>query len=150
MFSKPTGLTTPITRESTILHPIPTVLKTLYAPPNTTVTSPSTATTLNSNRLLINRSDGAKEDEVTSSEEIRMENLTSIQLPHTITEQEAIFESAAKLLFLAVKWAKSIPSFNQIAVRDQNLLLEDCWAELFIIMSAQYGLPIGSEYKFFL
>lgn len=28
---------------------------------------------------------------------------------------------------------------------DQNLLLEESWAELFVIMSAQYGLPIESK-----
>ncbi|XP_055318477.1 photoreceptor-specific nuclear receptor-like [Sitodiplosis mosellana] len=85
-----------------------------------------------------------KEDEVSSSEEI-----LTMQLPAatssaagTPTSQEIVFESAAKLLFLAVRWTKSIPSFNQLNNNDQNLLLEESWAELFIIMSAQYGLPI--------
>lgn len=88
----------------------------------------------------------AKEDEVSSSEETRaLSSFSAVNLSNSMSEQEAIFESAAKLLFLAVKWAKSMPSFNQIGVHDQNLLLEDCWAELFVIMAAQYGLPIGSK-----
>lgn len=30
---------------------------------------------------------------------------------------ENVYESAAKLLFLAVKWARTIPSFLQVALR---------------------------------
>lgn len=90
----------------------------------------------------------AKEDEVSSTEETRaLSSFSAVNLSNSMSEQEAIFESAAKLLFLAVKWAKSIPSFNQITAHDQNLLLEDCWAELFVIMAAQYGLPIGSKWQ---
>lgn len=89
----------------------------------------------------------AKEDEVTSSEETKLMNAPNY-LPNFAYsyafDREAICESAAKLLFLAVKWAKSVPSFNHISVRDQNLLIEESWAELFVITSAQYGLPIES------
>lgn len=97
---------------------------------------------------LPSKSKDGKEDEVSSSEEI----LTiHTNLPATSTangetnSQDVVFESAAKLLFLAVRWTKSIPSFNQLNTNDQNLLLEESWAELFVIMSAQYGLPIESE-----
>lgn len=90
--------------------------------------------------------DIAKEDEVSSSEEIRLHEIPANIRNTFITyaESEAVFESAAKLLFLAVKWAKSVPSFNQISAGDQSILLEECWAELFVITSAQYGLPIES------
>lgn len=87
-----------------------------------------------------------KEDEVSSSEEILTIQLPTTSSAGTPTSQEIVFESAAKLLFLAVRWCRSIPSFNQLNNNDQNLLLEESWAELFIIMSAQYGLPIESEY----
>lgn len=88
-----------------------------------------------------------KEDEVSSSEEILTihTNLQTASIAHSASSQEIVFESAAKLLFLAVQWTKSIPSFNQLNANDQNLLLEESWAELFVIMSAQYGLPIESE-----
>lgn len=90
----------------------------------------------------------AKEDEVTSSEETKlmdMPNYLPSAFSHTYSlERETISESAAKLLFLAVKWAKSVPSFNHILPRDQNILIEETWAELFVITSAQYGLPVES------
>lgn len=88
-----------------------------------------------------------KEDEVSSSEEILTmhTNLAATLTANSSSSQEMVFESAAKLLFLAVRWTKSIPSFNQLNANDQNLLLEESWAELFVIMSAQYGLPIESE-----
>lgn len=94
-----------------------------------------------------------KEDEVSSSEEILAVH-TNLSATPTLNangdtnNQEVVFESAAKLLFLAVRWTKSIPSFNQLNANDQNLLLEESWAELFVIMSAQYGLPIESESHF--
>lgn len=89
-----------------------------------------------------NNSSG-KDDEVTSSEETQNTNFTNLR---TNFKKEAIFESAAKLLFLAVKWARSVPSFSQLPVRDQTILLEESWAELFVITSAQWGLTIDNEF----
>lgn len=89
-----------------------------------------------------------KEDEVSSSEEILPATTSSTAAPTATTtpiNQEVIFESAAKLLFLAVRWSKTIPQFAQLNVNDQNLLLEESWPELFLIMSAQYGLQIESK-----
>lgn len=82
------------------------------------------------------RTPTASEDEVSSSEEI------TTKLP--TNSVEAIFESAAKLLFLAVKWVRSVPSFVQLSFKDQTTLLEDSWAELFVITAAYWGLPIES------
>ncbi|CAO1408906.1 unnamed protein product [Diamesa serratosioi] len=86
----------------------------------------------------------AKDNEVTSSEE------TFIPIPSatdtsTMKSTQALYDSATKLLFLAIKWAKSIPSFNQLPITDQRRLLNDSWAELFVIAAAQWGLPIDDE-----
>lgn len=110
-------------------------------------TTSTTATTSSALGKLV--SAVAKEDEVSSSEEIQSINLSAINSSEPNTDQEAVFESAARLLFLAVKWAKSIPSFSQINSHDQILLLEECWAELFVILAAQYGLPITSGSQIF-
>lgn len=59
--------------------------------------------------------------------------------------EDAVFESAAKLLFLAVKWAKSMASFAQLPLDDQTRLLEESWAELFVVTAVQYGLAAESE-----
>ncbi|XP_025829918.1 nuclear receptor subfamily 2 group E member 1-like [Agrilus planipennis] len=59
---------------------------------------------------------------------------------------ENIYESAAKLLFLALKWAKTIPSFLQLSCRDQSILLEESWNELFILTAAQWDLPIDENF----
>ncbi|XP_037036809.1 nuclear receptor subfamily 2 group E member 1-like isoform X1 [Bradysia coprophila] len=77
-----------------------------------------------------------KEDEVSSSEEVRREN------DEMNDKREVIFEFAAKLLFLAVKEVCEMPLFTQIPVRDQTILLEECWSELFVITAAQYGFSI--------
>ncbi|PSN45138.1 hypothetical protein C0J52_18292 [Blattella germanica] len=63
----------------------------------------------------------------------------------TLLPAENVYESAAKLLFLAVKWARSIPSFLQLTFRDQAILLEEAWSELFVLSSAQWALPVDEE-----
>ncbi|RZB40586.1 nuclear receptor subfamily 2 group E member 1-like [Asbolus verrucosus] len=55
---------------------------------------------------------------------------------------ENVYESAAKLLFLAIKWARSIPSFLQLSYRDQSILLEESWSELFVLTAAQWAFPV--------
>ncbi|XP_011297878.1 nuclear receptor subfamily 2 group E member 1-like [Fopius arisanus] len=112
----------------------------------------------------------AKEDEVTSSEEansirpceqqkdtvgcfrssLRLAPLPGIAT--TLTEYsvstqpllppENVYESAAKLLFLAVKWARSIPSFLELSFRDQAILLEESWSELFVLTAAQWNFTM--------
>lgn len=79
-----------------------------------------------------------KEDEVSSSEEVRKEN------DEMNDKREVIFEFAAKILFLAVKEVCEMPLFTQIPLRDQTVLLEECWSELFVITAAQYGFSIES------
>ena len=53
---------------------------------------------------------------------------------------ESVYESAAKLLFMSIKWARSVPSFLQLNDSDQTLLLEDSWAQLFVIGLAQWSI----------
>ncbi|XP_052901721.1 nuclear receptor subfamily 2 group E member 1-like [Anopheles moucheti] len=105
----------------------------------------------------------AKENEVTSTGEDSppRSGATTQQYQHQLlfspagtvgpmhggkSETDMLLESAAKLLFLAVKWAKTVPSFLQLPANDQKLLLEEAWAELFVITAAQWGLPIDNEF----
>ncbi|XP_023245725.1 nuclear receptor subfamily 2 group E member 1-like [Copidosoma floridanum] len=55
---------------------------------------------------------------------------------------ENVYEFAAKLLFLAVKWPRSISSFLQLPYRDQAILLEESWCELFVLTAAQWNFPV--------
>ena len=55
---------------------------------------------------------------------------------------ENIYESAAKLLFMSVKWSRSIPSFQQLPPGDQQLLLESGWSQLFILSLAQWAVSV--------
>ncbi|XP_048778408.1 nuclear receptor subfamily 2 group E member 1-like isoform X2 [Ostrea edulis] len=62
------------------------------------------------------------------------------------SNQECMFETTAKLLFMSVKWARSIPSFLQLLFRDQAILLEESWCELFVLSAAQWSLNIDIGY----
>ncbi|RWS02605.1 photoreceptor-specific nuclear receptor-like protein [Dinothrombium tinctorium] len=56
--------------------------------------------------------------------------------------QESVYETSARLLFMAVKWAKNLPSFASLTFRDQVILLEESWAELFLLCAIQWCLPL--------
>ena len=70
-----------------------------------------------------------------------------LQYPHELTQSyfsspETICEAAARLLFMSVKWAKNVPAFLSLPFRDQALLLEEGWRELFVLGAAQFQMPI--------
>lgn len=84
-----------------------------------------------------------------------MDQNTTVAPPHSSTDtptenplyngplsSDCTFETAAKLLFMSVKWAKNIPSFLQLPFRDQAILLEESWCELFVLSAAQWSLNI--------
>ncbi|CAG2100847.1 unnamed protein product [Medioppia subpectinata] len=55
---------------------------------------------------------------------------------------ESIYETSARLLFMAVKWAKNLPSFANLTFRDQVILLEESWAEIFLLSAIQWCIPL--------
>ncbi|XP_041107452.1 nuclear receptor subfamily 2 group E member 1 [Polyodon spathula] len=58
---------------------------------------------------------------------------------------ESVCESAARLLFMSIKWAKSVPAFSTLPLQDQLILLEEAWRELFVLGIAQWAIPIDSN-----
>ncbi|XP_070542100.1 photoreceptor-specific nuclear receptor-like isoform X2 [Ptychodera flava] len=58
---------------------------------------------------------------------------------------ESVYETSARLLFMAVKWAKNLPSFSALPFRDQVILLEEAWSELFILSAIQWSMPLEAS-----
>jgi nuclear receptor subfamily 2 group E member 1 len=56
--------------------------------------------------------------------------------------RENISETAARLLFMNVRWAQHVPAFSSLPYRDQLLLLEESWRELFVLSASQFNLPV--------
>lgn len=50
-----------------------------------------------------------------------------------------VYEPAAKLLLLTVKWLYTVPSFLQLKRTEQCSLLCSNWREIFILTAAQYS-----------
>ncbi|BFZ09550.1 hypothetical protein BsWGS_12589 [Bradybaena similaris] len=63
-------------------------------------------------------------------------------LPHYPNNPDAICEAAARLLFMSIKWTKTVPAFVALPFRDQVLLLEESWRELFVLGAAQFQIPL--------
>ncbi|KAL6051372.1 hypothetical protein STEG23_036359 [Scotinomys teguina] len=57
---------------------------------------------------------------------------------------DGIHETSARLLFMAVKWAKNLPVFSNLPFRDQVILLEEAWNELFLLGAIQWSLPLDN------
>uniref|UniRef100_A0A8C6YD70 Photoreceptor-specific nuclear receptor n=1 Tax=Naja naja TaxID=35670 RepID=A0A8C6YD70_NAJNA len=62
--------------------------------------------------------------------------------PHPAAGPESVYEISARLLFMAVKWAKNLPVFSNLPFRDQVILLEEAWSELFLLCAIQWSLPL--------
>ncbi|KAL4717704.1 hypothetical protein ACJJTC_000853 [Scirpophaga incertulas] len=58
------------------------------------------------------------------------------------TEPEAICESAARILFMNVKWARNVPAFAALSLSDRLTLLVESWRELFVLGTAQFLYPV--------
>uniref|UniRef100_A0AC35U3N4 Nuclear receptor domain-containing protein n=1 Tax=Rhabditophanes sp. KR3021 TaxID=114890 RepID=A0AC35U3N4_9BILA len=48
-------------------------------------------------------------------------------------------ELSARILYMAIKWAKSLPSFSQLNANDQIVLLKANWSDLFILSALQFA-----------
>nr|XP_027205849.1 nuclear receptor subfamily 2 group C member 1-like [Dermatophagoides pteronyssinus] len=55
---------------------------------------------------------------------------------------DSFYEISAGLLFTGVKWIKNLPSFASLGFRDQIVLLEESWTEIFILNAIQWSLPL--------
>lgn len=52
---------------------------------------------------------------------------------------DGLYDPAAKLLTICIRWLHSIDSFVQIKPTEQSTLLNNNWKELYIITAAQYS-----------
>lgn len=59
--------------------------------------------------------------------------------------QETMYECSARLLFVAIRWAKNLPSFANLPFRDQVILLEEAWSELFLLCAIQWSMPMETS-----
>ena len=46
---------------------------------------------------------------------------------------------------MSVKWAKNVPAFLSLPFRDQLILLEESWRELFVLGAAQFCIPLEAS-----
>ncbi|XP_030850045.1 nuclear receptor subfamily 2 group E member 1-like [Strongylocentrotus purpuratus] len=61
------------------------------------------------------------------------------------TSPDNLLEVTARLLFTSVKWAKNITCFRLLPFRDQLILLEETWRDLFLMGMCQWAVPLESD-----
>ncbi|XP_065056054.1 nuclear receptor subfamily 2 group E member 1-like isoform X2 [Rhopilema esculentum] len=71
----------------------------------------------------------------------QMQLLGNFSLPPLINPDK-IYESATRYLYMSVSWARNIPTFLELPFRDQAILLEESWSELFVLCMIQCSLPL--------
>uniref|UniRef100_A0A1A9WI80 NR LBD domain-containing protein n=1 Tax=Glossina brevipalpis TaxID=37001 RepID=A0A1A9WI80_9MUSC len=91
--------------------------------------------------------DVTNEDETpTNGEKSSQFDFAQIMSPNLyVHQQETVYETSARLLFMAVKWAKNLPSFASLSFRDQVILLEESWSELFLLNAIQWCIPLDAS-----
>uniref|UniRef100_A0A8C4WS12 Nuclear receptor subfamily 2, group E, member 3 n=1 Tax=Eptatretus burgeri TaxID=7764 RepID=A0A8C4WS12_EPTBU len=57
------------------------------------------------------------------------------------------YDASSQLLFMAVTWAKNLPVFSNLPFRDQVILLEETWCDLFLICTSQWILLNSEGYQ---
>ncbi|XP_015786062.1 nuclear receptor subfamily 2 group E member 1 isoform X1 [Tetranychus urticae] len=53
---------------------------------------------------------------------------------------DSVQEITARLLFMVIRWIKSLPTFRTLSKNDQITLLEDSWKDLFLLNMAQWSV----------
>ncbi|KAF6035680.1 tll [Bugula neritina] len=93
-------------------------------------------TTLLSNLALANR--------MMSMHQLSHPNISPQELLQNFinSRPEALCEAAARLLFMNVRWMKSIPAFVSLCFQDQLTLLEEGWRELFVLAACQFQMSV--------
>lgn len=54
-------------------------------------------------------------------------------------------EVTARLLFMVIRWIKSLPTFKTLSKKDQIILLEDAWKDLFLVNMAQWSVSLEAS-----
>lgn len=71
---------------------------------------------------------------------------TTKPIPLSCPPSDSVYSMAVRLLSSAVKFAKNIPSFKLLPFRDQVILLEESWKDLFILDAAYWSFPLEVSY----
>ncbi|XP_071487114.1 nuclear receptor subfamily 2 group E member 1-like [Diadema antillarum] len=66
-------------------------------------------------------------------------------IPPSYGSVEAVCETAARLLFMSIKWVKNVPAFVSLPYSDQLTLLEEGWRELFILGASQWQMSVDGQ-----
>ena len=67
-------------------------------------------------------------------------------IPHELLPPNSfsLYDSSIQLLYMSVSWARNIPMFLDLPFRDQAILLEEAWSELFLLSAVHYFLPVDT------
>ncbi|XP_001634999.3 photoreceptor-specific nuclear receptor isoform X2 [Nematostella vectensis] len=73
-------------------------------------------------------------------------NLTISPTPHSVgipvVYMDMMYESAIRVLYMTVKWVRNIPTFLDLPFRDQAILIEESWSELFVLSLSQWDMAV--------
>ncbi|MEQ2176432.1 hypothetical protein GOODEAATRI_027954, partial [Goodea atripinnis] len=90
----------------------------------------------------MNKDDEENIDVTTNDAEQGSSSIDCGGLIYSPISSESFYETSARLLFMSVKWAKYLPVFAHLGFRDQVILLEEAWSEMFLLCAIQMSLPM--------
>nr|WCS71185.1 tailless [Pardosa pseudoannulata] len=70
------------------------------------------------------------------------------RIPSVLPTEVKMKEKAAQVLLLNLQWVREYPAFCALPLRDQFLLVQESWRDLFVLTVAQYNLPLDPSTLF--
>ncbi|VDO79079.1 unnamed protein product [Soboliphyme baturini] len=83
-----------------------------------------------------------KTDSTSTKSAAAAPNLSEAQSIGPSPAHQSLCETAARLLYMTVKWAKNLPSLASLPFRDQVILLEESWSDMFLLNLYQWYMNI--------
>jgi len=68
--------------------------------------------------------------------------LTPKNPPNVPKSPDAIYDLSLRILHSTITWARNIPTFIELPFKDQALLLEESWVDLFLLSLAQWDVEL--------
>ncbi|CAF3424157.1 unnamed protein product [Rotaria sp. Silwood1] len=76
-------------------------------------------------------------------------DLTSLTKQGANNLDETIYTISSQILLMIIKWIRNLPTFLNLPICDQLILLEESWSELFLLWAIQYSISLDDENPIF-
>ncbi|CAF0819006.1 unnamed protein product [Adineta steineri] len=67
---------------------------------------------------------------------------TNDSVNHT---DDIVYASSSQILLMIIKWIRNLPTFSNLSIHDQSILIEESWSELFLLWAIQCSISLDNR-----